>query len=253
MVFSGTMITNGICTCCVVKTGMSTEIGKIQQAVMDAKEEEEKTPLSQKIDDFGELLGKVILVICVIGWVMNFNQFSDPEFGGFFKGCIYYLKIAVALGVAAIPEGLPAVITLCLSLGTREMVKRNCIVRKLPSVETLGCTTVICSDKTGTLTTNEMSVVNVTTFSATGEGEGHAVTGLTYSPFGEVEGVSVLRSSQQALCKMEEICVLCNESSVHYDEGQKKYQAVGEPTEAALIAFVEKLGIPGDVQNVSRE
>ena len=112
MLFASTMITNGICTAMVVRTGMETEIGKIQKAVIDAKEEEEKTPLGQKIDEFGELLGKIILWICVIVWVMNFNQFSDPEFGGFFRGCIYYLKVAVALGVAAIPEGLPAVITL---------------------------------------------------------------------------------------------------------------------------------------------
>ena len=112
MLFASTLITNGICTAIVVNTGMETEIGKIQKAVIDAKEEEEKTPLGQKIDEFGELLGKIILWICVVVWVMNFNQFSDPEFGGFFRGCIYYLKVAVALGVAAIPEGLPAVITL---------------------------------------------------------------------------------------------------------------------------------------------
>ena len=112
MLFAGTMISNGLCKAMVVRTGMATEIGKIQQAVMDAKEEEEKTPLGKKIDEFGELLGKIIMWICVIVWVMNFNQFSDPEFGGFFRGCIYYLKVAVALGVAAIPEGLPAVITL---------------------------------------------------------------------------------------------------------------------------------------------
>ena len=112
MLFSGTTLTNGICLALVTRTGMETEIGKIQQAVMEATEEEEKTPLGQKIDQFGELLGKVIMGICVVVWVMNFNQFSDPEFGGFFRGCIYYLKVAVALGVAAIPEGLPAVITL---------------------------------------------------------------------------------------------------------------------------------------------
>ena len=112
MLFSGTIITNGICNAMVVRTGMNTEIGKIQQAVIEAKDEEEKTPLGQKIDEFGEWLGKVIIWICVIVWVMNFNQFSDPEFGGFFRGCIYYIKVAVALGVAAIPEGLPAVITL---------------------------------------------------------------------------------------------------------------------------------------------
>ena len=84
MLFAGTTIANGLCKALVVRTGMNTEIGKIQRAVMDAREDEEKTPLGQKIDEFGELLGKVILWICVIVWVMNFNPFSDPEFGGFF-------------------------------------------------------------------------------------------------------------------------------------------------------------------------
>ena len=186
MLFAGTTIANGMCKALVVRTGMNTEIGKIQRAVMDAREDEEKTPLGQKIDEFGELLGKVIMWICVIVWVMNFNQFSDPEFGGFFRGCIYYLKVAVALGVAAIPEGLPAVITLCLSLGTRSMARRNCIVRKLPSVETLGCTTVICSDKTGTLTTNEMTVVSLVNVGNDGHAVLHDVDGVSYNPEGSI-------------------------------------------------------------------
>jgi len=131
MMFSGTTVSNGGAIGIVVATGMSTEIGKIQANVQEAAEDAEKTPLGQKIDAFGELLAKVIFYICVAVWVMNFRQFSDPVHGGFWKGLIYYLKIAVALGVAAIPEGLPAVITLCLALGTRKMVKRNAIVRKL--------------------------------------------------------------------------------------------------------------------------
>ena len=198
MLFAGTIITNGICRALVVRTGMATEIGKIQQAVMEAKEEEEKTPLGQKIDEFGQWLGKVIMWICVIVWLMNINHFTDPEFGGFFGGCIYYLKVAVALGVAAIPEGLPAVITLCLSLGTRSMAKHNCIVRKLPSVETLGCTTVICSDKTGTLTTNEMTVVSLVNCGSDGKAVTHEVEGVSYNPDGAIHDLRSVTSREES-------------------------------------------------------
>ena len=203
-----------------------------------AAEDEEKTPLGQKIDAFGELLARVIFYICIAVWVMNFRQFSDPVHGGFWKGLIYYLKIAVALGVAAIPEGLPAVITLCLALGTRKMVKRNAIIRKLPSVETLGCTTVICSDKTGTLTTNQMTVVAVAyPAQKAGKLTELSVTGTSYAPQGEVQGL------ETELTDLAKVCSLCNQAVIRYNSKEDKYERVGEPTEAALKVLVEKIGV----------
>jgi Ca2+-transporting ATPase len=169
----------------VIGTGMNTQIGKVHQMIESV--EEDKSPLKKKLDEFGNYLTYLIGAICLIVWAMNFRNFYDDIHGGFFNGCIYYFKIAVALAVAAIPEGLPAVITTCLALGSKRMADCNAIVRKLDSIETLGCTNVICSDKTGTLTTNNMTVTKILLLGNNGETVTKNVSGISYEPEGTVE------------------------------------------------------------------
>jgi Ca2+-transporting ATPase len=248
MLFSSTALSNGHCIGVVVATGMSTEIGVIQSAVQAAAEDEEQTPLQKKLDDFGELLAKAIFVVCALVWIINYKHFFDPVHGSFFRGCIYYFKIAVALAVAAIPEGLPTVITTCLALGTRKMAAKNAIVRKLPSVETLGCTTVICSDKTGTLTTNEMCVVRLALPKSATELKNHAVEGHTYAPVGPVAEIKSIGANDKALQAFAKISSMCNEAKFTITK-DGKLQRAGEPTEAAIRVVVEKLGCPDGTLN----
>jgi len=248
MLFSSTTVSNGACWGVVVSTGMATEIGNIQSAVKEAATEEEQTPLQNKLDNFGELLAKVIFVICALVWLINYKHFFDPIHGTFLRGCIYYFKIAVALAVAAIPEGLPAVITTCLALGTRKMAKRNAIVRKLPSVETLGCTSVICSDKTGTLTTNEMCCTRMALPASGSEMRAFTVEGHTYAPVGAVCGLAIDWGRDLALQTFARVGAACNESRLDVDL-QGRCLRVGEPTEAALRVLVEKLGCPDEALN----
>ncbi|XP_017124907.1 calcium-transporting ATPase sarcoplasmic/endoplasmic reticulum type isoform X1 [Drosophila elegans] len=246
ILFSGTNVAAGKARGVVIGTGLSTAIGKIRTEMSET--EEIKTPLQQKLDEFGEQLSKVISVICVAVWAINIGHFNDPAHGGsWIKGAIYYFKIAVALAVAAIPEGLPAVITTCLALGTRRMAKKNAIVRSLPSVETLGCTSVICSDKTGTLTTNQMSVSRMFIFDKV-EGNDSSflefeMTGSTYEPIGEVflGGQRVKAADYDALQELSTICIMCNDSAIDYNEFKQAFEKVGEATETALIVLAEKL------------
>jgi len=246
ILFSGTNIASGRAVGIVIGTGLSTEIGKIRTEMTET--EEVKTPLQQKLDEFGEQLSKVISVICVAVWAINIGHFNDPAHGGsWLKGAIYYFKIAVALAVAAIPEGLPAVITTCLALGTRRMARKNAIVRSLPSVETLGCTSVICSDKTGTLTTNQMSVSRLFVIDRAVSNDvslhEFEVTGSTYEPIGEVllRGKPANTAQYDALHELTTLCVLCNDSSIDFNEYKGVFEKVGEATETALVVLAEKL------------
>ncbi|XP_023689576.1 sarcoplasmic/endoplasmic reticulum calcium ATPase 2 isoform X1 [Paramormyrops kingsleyae] len=258
MLFSGTNIAAGKAVGVVVATGINTEIGKIRDEM--ASTEQEKTPLQQKLDEFGEQLSKVISLICIAVWIINIGHFNDPVHGGsWIRGAVYYFKIAVALAVAAIPEGLPAVITTCLALGTRRMAKKNAIVRSLPSVETLGCTSVICSDKTGTLTTNQMSVCRMFVIDKA-EGDScslneFTITGSTYAPEGEVfhDNRSVKCSQYDALVELATICALCNDSSLDFNEAKGVYEKVGEATETALTCLVEKMNVfDTDIKGLSK-
>lgn len=250
MLFSGTNIANGTAIAVVTGTGLSTELGKIQQQIKDAEEfkAEEKTPLKQKLSDFSDQLQYLIGFVCLLVWLINYQFFFDFQTLTFdFKACIYYFQIAVALAVAAIPEGLPTVITMCLALGTRKMASKNAIVRRLPAVETLGCTTVICSDKTGTLTTNQMSATQVVIFEKKSlelTEQRYEVTGNSYNPNdGAFAGDNVDFTKQKCLQQLAKIASCCNESDVIVKDANNvgEYEHVGMPTEAALRVLVEKM------------
>mmetsp|Transcript_32185 Transcript_32185/g.78456 ORF Transcript_32185/g.78456 Transcript_32185/m.78456 type:complete len:1206 (-) Transcript_32185:981-4598(-) len=266
MVFSGTVITAGNAIAVVTSTGTKTQFGLIQSGVTEASQETVKTPLGQKLDDFGDQLTVIIGVICFAVWLVSIPKMNGAGFASPIDGAIYYAKVAVALGVAAIPEGLPAVITLCLSLGTRRMAQRNVIVRKLPSVETLGCTSVICTDKTGTLTTNEMTTVSLVVLEQNGgknnkekehEVVEHPIEGFSYSPLGTVEGINrdqeILKVPNGAVADVAAVAALCNDATIvgnddAVQEGDNQivsdriYDRTGEPTEAALCVLAEKIG-----------
>ena len=245
MLFSGTTVVTGHANAVVVLTGPNTAIGDIHESI--TAQISQPTPLKEKLNDFGDMLAKVITVICILVWLINIRHFNDPSHGSFAKGAIYYLKIAVSLGVAAIPEGLAVVITTCLALGTRKMAARNAVVRSLPSVETLGSCSVICSDKTGTLTTNQMSVNKVVYINDSGNGlEEFDIAGTSFAPEGQISlggrAVENIAGSSRTIAQMTEVAALCNEAQLSYDAKARTYNSIGEPTEGALRVLVEKIG-----------
>ncbi len=238
MGFMGTLVTRGTSVGVVVETGMSTEMGKIADLIQSTEEME--TPLQRRLEQLGKILIVISLILTAVV-VMTGIWHGQDAYAMFLAG--------VSLAVAAIPEGLPAIVTIALALGVQRMIKRNAIVRKLPSVETLGCATVICSDKTGTLTQNKMTVTKVWI-----GGEQIEVTGTGYNPEGEFYYRSQkLRVDRQgALKKLLEIGVLCNNAhlieekegkSGFFTRGKTAWRLQGDPTEGALTVLGAKGGI----------
>jgi Ca2+-transporting ATPase len=225
MVFGGTNVTSGSGKAVVVRTGMDTEMGKIAESIESVEDDE--TPLQKKLDLLGRRLGILTLITC--GTIIAFGIFKGGNF-------LEMIMVGVSLAVAAVPEGLPIVVTIALALGVKRMVGQNALVKRLPSVETLGCTTVICTDKTGTLTRNEMTVtklfVNDTIIDITGTGYG--TSGRFMSSGKEVDP-----SSAELLLR---IGALNNDAAL-----SEKGAVIGDPTEACLIVSAAKAGMESSI------
>ena len=232
LAYSGTKVTGGTATGVVVATASETELGKIN--IMISEAEEITTPLIRKINEFGKILATFIIVMAAVFFVFGYF------FQGFQLGEIFLTVIGLA--VASIPEGLPAIMTITLALGVQRMAGRNAIIRKLPAVETLGSVTVICSDKTGTLTKNEMTVENVYTASAeyNVEGSGYAPEGLIKKGDKEIE----LRQ-ESVLKKLLYSHLLCNDTELRKNE-DGNWEIQGSPTEGAI----KSLALKGKLQNL---
>ncbi len=226
--YMSTVITYGRGRGIVTETGMSTEIGHIAEMIQSY--EEEPTPLQVKLDQLGRWLGWGALSICGIIFVAGWIEGRDV---------LEMFMVAVSLAIAAVPEGLPAVVTICLALGLQRMIKRHALIRKLPAVETLGSATAICSDKTGTLTQNEMTAVQMyvdrTLLSVTGEG---------YRPKGEFQddGRTVDLAGYPGSRLLLRAATLCNDAHLEDDNGEG-WRMVGDPTEGALVVAAAKANL----------
>ena len=235
--FMSTLVTYGRGCGIVTTTGMNTVIGKIAEMIQD--DEEEDTPLQKKLNQLGKVLGTACLAVCAIVFVMGLLRGED---------LLEMFMTAVSLAVAAIPEGLPAVVTIVLAMGMQRMVKHNAIMKKLHAVETLGSTTVICSDKTGTLTQNQMTTVKMYI-----PGVEMTVTGEGYNPEGRVligENDADLEK-EPAVVRFLEIQALCNDSRLEHDtaDGNDVWKIMGDPTEGAMVVTAAKVGMPRELMN----
>lgn len=239
MIFSSTIVTQGRGKAVVTATGMRTEIGKIAALLQETPQE--LTPLQVKLDQLGRTLGGLTVAICLLVFGAELLKNEDAlnrllalDFPEFFRAAKESFLVSVALAVAAIPEGLPAVVTISLALGTLRMLERNALVRRLSSVETLGETTVICSDKTGTLTMNQMTVEKLfhqNRVMASGSG---------YSTHGRINesGAPVIRAAVEKLL----IAGVLNNDAELRNGG-----IIGDPTEGALLVSAAKVGLDKQV------
>ncbi len=232
MVFSSTIVTNGRANFVVSRTGMNTEVGKIAELLQTQLELD--TPLNRKLKKFGKQISIIILFICVIIFFLKLLR-QETILTAFI--------VSISLAVAAIPEGLPVVVTSTLALGVQRISKRNAIIRKLPAIETLGSTTTICTDKTGTLTKNQMTIkqlfLNQEYYSVSGEG---------YEPVGNIFDTNsnvVSLESNQDLSTHILTGYICNNASLIKDDN-KKYSVEGDPTEGAFVVLGEKVGLTKD-------
>ena len=245
MVYAGTTLTRGRGLAIVVSTGMSTELGKIAGLLEVA--ENNITPLQRRLDQLGRILVLICVIVCLLVGLLGLWR------GESFR--VMFLS-AVSLAVAAIPEGLPAIVTISLALGVQRMIKRKAIIRNLPAVETLGCANVICSDKTGTLTQNQMTVrkifINGDEILVTGKGfasdgallwRNRMLTLSGHDRMNTEQKKSMLYRDSEGLRRLLLTGLYCNNSKLEVNEG--KWQVVGDPTEGALLILAAKGGIQG--------
>jgi len=235
--YMSTVVTYGRGKGIVVSTGMNTEIGQI--AEMLESYEDEQTPLQKKLTEFGKWLGIICLAIVAVVFVLGLLR-GEP--------ILEMFMTSISLAVAAIPEGLPAVVTIVLALGMQRMIKRHAIIKKLHAVETLGSTTTICSDKTGTLTQNEMTVVSIYT-----NNEFTQVTGRGYKPTGKFlkNDKDIDPNKDPHLSLLLKIGTLCNDAKlekIEEESTEDSWRIIGDPTEGALVVAASKAGMwPDDL------
>jgi Ca2+-transporting ATPase len=241
--YMNTIITRGNGEGVVIGTGMNTEVGKIAGSLQE--EQVEASPFQKEVDRFGKLLGIVIIIICIAVFVTEFVIILATQGFGFgpqeIDEIVEAFEISISLAVSAVPEGLVVVITVVMSIGMRKMADKNALVRKLTAVETLGRVNVICSDKTGTLTKNEMTVVNIYLNNKVLD-----VEGVGYNISGEIKENGKPAPLNPDLKLFLEVCYYCNNSNVNIlDKSTGEVSVVGDPTEISM----KVLGIKGEISN----